>query len=483
MKKRLFFAQYLLLIVVLGCAGRQTTSQGWIFLFDGNSLSGWQANENPGSVTVRNGQIVCQGPRAHLFYMGDVQKANFKNFELKAEIMTAPGANSGIYFHTQFQEKGWPAKGYEVQINNTHRGAGDYRELRKTGSLYAVRNVFKSIVNDDEWFTLHIVVTGKRIMIRVNDILVVDYTEPDTPVGSESLAGRHLSSGTFALQGHDPDSRVAFRSIMVKPLPDDLPDMEPGRQPVIDDNYRMITLLNGQNFPMIDTHVHLKRNLTLEDALAKSRRAGIFYGIAINSGVGQPVTDDQGLYDFLDRLNGQPAFVAIQAEGREWVDMFSREAIDKFDYVITDALTFTDDEGKRVRLWIDKEVDVKDEQAFMEMYVNRIESVFNNESFDIFVNPTFLPKVLADEYDALWTPERMQRVIDAAVRNNIAIEINARYRIPSKAFIKLAKQSDAKFAFGTNNANENFGNLEYCLEMLQECDLAAVDMFKPGLIE
>jgi len=128
-------------------------------------------------------------------------------------------------------------------------------------------------------------------------------------------------------------------------------------------------------------------------------------------------------------------------------------------------------------------VDVKDQQAFMEMYVNRIESVFNNESFDIFVNPTFLPSAIADEYDALWTPERMQRVIDAAVRNNIAIEINARYRIPSEAFIKLAKQSGAKFAFGTNNADENFGNLEYCLEMLRECELTAEDMFKPGLIE
>lgn len=481
--KHLSFALTFSLLVGLGCADRQPASQGWISLFDGNSLSGWQANENPGSVTVRNGQIVCQGPRAHLFYMGDVQKANFKNFELKAEIMTAPGANSGIYFHTQFQEKGWPAKGYEVQINNTHRGAGNYRELRKTGSLYAVRNVFKSIVNDDEWFTLHIVVTGKWIMVRVNDVLVVDYMEPDTPVRSESLAGRHLSSGTFALQGHDPDSRVAFRSIMVKPLPDDLPDMEPGRQPVIDDNYRLITLLNGQNFPIIDTHVHLKGELTMEDALAKSRQAGIFYGIAVNCGVGQPITDDQGLYDFLERMKGQPVFVVMQAEGRELVNTFSKEAIEKFDYVITDALTFTDDEGRRVRLWIDEEVEVKDKQAFMEMYINRIESVLNNESFDIFVNPTFLPKVLADEYDALWTRERMQRVINAAVRNNVAIEINARYRIPSKAFIKLAKQSDAKFAFGTNNANENFGNLEYCLEMLQECDLAAVDMFKPGLIE
>ncbi|UCH64080.1 MAG: DUF1080 domain-containing protein [Fidelibacterota bacterium] len=481
--KRFSFALTFSLLVGLCCAGRQTTSQGWIPLFDGNSLSGWQANENPGSVTVRNGQIVCQGPRSHLFYVGDAQKANFKNFELKAEIMTAPGANSGIYFHTQFQEEGWPAKGYEVQINNTHRGEGDYRELKKTGSLYGVRNVFKAPVNDDEWFTLNIIVTGKRIRVKVNDGLVVDYIEPDTPVESEAQAGRRLSSGTFSLQCHDPDSRVAFRSIIVKFLPDHLPDENTIQQPLVDDNYRLISLLNEQNFPIIDTHVHLKGELTLEDALAKSRQAGIFYGIAVNCGVGQPITDNQGLYDFLERMKGQPVFVVMQAEGREWVNTFSKEAIEKFDYVITDALTFTDDEGRRIRLWMDEEVKVEDKQAFMEMYVNRIESVLNDEYFDIFVNPTFLPSVLADEYDALWTPERMQRVIDAAVKNNIAIEINARYRIPSKAFITQAKQSGAKFAFGTNNGDENFGNLEYCLEMLRECDLTAADMFKPGLIE
>lgn len=474
----------LLLVTVLaniGCAGLgRDDAEKWISLFDGRSLRGWKVAEHPNSVRVMDGMIVCEGPRAHAFYTGDSGIVTFRNFELKAEVKTSPGANSGIYFHTSFQEEGWPERGYEVQINNTHKGAGNYRELRKTGSLYGIRNIFKAPVKDDEWFSMHIIVRGKRIVVKVNDLTVVDYVEPDTPVRDDSADGRVLSSGTFALQCHDPDSKVFFRNIKAKPLPDDM-DEGTDEKPIVDHYYTLISRLNNQNFPIIDHHVHLKGRLTLEDALAKSRRSGIYYGIAVNCGIGFPVNSDEGIYEFLDSMQGQPVFIAMQAEGREWVNTFSREAISRFDYVFSDALTFTDDNGKRTRLWIKEEVDVQDKQAFMDMYVDRILSVINNEPIDIFVNPTFLPEVIEEEYDELWTEERMLMVIDAAVERQVAIEINARYRIPSATFIKLGKTRGAKFSFGTNNGDENFGNLEYCLDMLEECGLTGEDMFIPNL--
>ena len=468
----------LLLITMfsVGCAPKDAGK--WIPLFDGHSLAGWKVSEHPNSVRVIDGMIVCEGPRAHAFYVGDSGSATFRNFELQAEVMTSPGANSGIFFHTAYQEEGWPEKGYEVQINNTHKGDGDYRELKKTGSLYGIRSLFKAPVKDDEWFSLHIIVRGQRVVVQVNGMTVVDYIEPEAPVGVDS--GPRLSSGTFALQAHDPGSKVFFRDIKVKPLPDDI-DEGTDEQPVVDHYYALISRLNSQNFPMIDYHVHLKGTLTLEDALAKSRRSGIYYGIAVNCGIGFPVNSDEGIYEFLESMQGQPVFVAMQAEGREWVNTFSREAIAQFDYVFSDALTFTDDNGKRTRLWIKEDVDVQDKQAFMDMYVDRIQSVINDEPIDIFVNPTFLPEVIEDEYDALWTEERMLKVIDAAVANQVAIEINARYRIPSVTFIKLGKTRGVKFAFGTNNGDENFGNLEYCLDMLEECGLTNEDMFIPNL--
>ena len=479
MKNRIIFIIVSLLFAFcVAINSKCSNSQGWISLFNGESLDGWRASENPNSISVVDGQIVCNGPRSHLFYIGDVQNANFKNFELKADVMTEPGSNSGIYFHTEYQEKGWPNKGYEVQIDNTHKGSGSYREFKRTGSLYGVRNLFKQIVSDNEWFNIHFIVKGKRIITKVNGTLIVDYTEPDNPVRNDEMKGRLLSSGTIALQCHDPDSKVFFKNIIVKPLPDDISD-EPVEMPIIDERYAEIVLLNLRNFPIIDFHVHVKGGLTLEEALTQSRRNGINYGIAPNCGIGFPITDDEGIYKFLKSMENVPVFIGMQAEGREWVNLFSKEAIAKFDYVFTDALTFTDDNGKRTRLWMRNEVNIKDKQAFMDMYVDRTLSVLNNEPIDIFVNPTFLPGIIADKYDELWTEERMQKVINAAVKNDIAIEINDRYKIPSATFIKLAKKSGAKFSFGTNNAGNDLGRLEYCLEMLKECGLTSNDMFMP----
>jgi len=111
------------------------------------------------------------------------------------------------------------------------------------------------------------------------------------------------------------------------------------------------------------------------------------------------------------------------------------------------------------------------------MYVDRIVSVLTDEPIDIFANATFLPASIADEYDALWTKERMKKVIAAAVKNDVAIEINARYRIPSAAFIKEAKKASAKFSLGTNNVTKDIGNLEYCRRMIRQCRLTQKDIF------
>jgi hypothetical protein len=270
-----------------------------------------------------------------------------------------------------------------------------------------------------------------------------------------------------------------LRDIRVKPLPDKLP-VAPGADRVVDDVEAAITRLHARNFPLIDFHVHLKGGLTLQEALALSRSSGINYGIAANCGIGFPVTDDKSLIEYVESLEGKPVFKGMQAEGREWVRLFSAEAIAKFDYVFSDALTFTNDEtGKRMRLWMADEVEFSDKQAFMDMYVKKIVGILEREPIDLFVNPTFLPAVLAAEYDDLWTRERMDRVIQAAVKHDVAIEINARYRIPSIAFIRRAKASGVKFALGTNNGGRELGRLEYCLKAIEECGLDESHMFLP----
>jgi hypothetical protein len=203
-------------LILSGCQSGQTAKKGgWISLFDGKTLSGWTANENKDSFKVQDGAIVVNGDRSHLFYTGPVNNADFTNFEWKADVMTRPNSNSGMYFHTKYQDSGWPDAGYEVQVNNSHS------DWRRTGGLYAVVDVKEAPVKDNEWFTQHIIVNGKHIVIKVNGVTTVDYVEPDgiSETGYPNMPGRKLSSGTFALQGHDPGSTVYFKNIQVKPLP------------------------------------------------------------------------------------------------------------------------------------------------------------------------------------------------------------------------------------------------------------------------
>ncbi len=175
---------------------------GWVSLFNGKDLTGWKASEN-GDFKVEDGAIVVRGKKAHLF-----SEKEFKNFEVKCEIMTKPGSNSGFYIHTKYIED-WPKLGYEVQVNCSHT------DPVKNGSLWGVVKSYDPIAKDNEWYTLEVSVKGKEIITKVNGKKVIDYTEPEGVT-----ADRRLGKGSFAIQAHDPKSEVRFRNIMVKALPD-----------------------------------------------------------------------------------------------------------------------------------------------------------------------------------------------------------------------------------------------------------------------
>ena len=191
--------------------------------------------------------------------------------------------------------------------------------------------------------------------------------------------------------------------------------------------------------------------------------------------------DGAGARQFVDSLKGAPVFTAMQAEGREWTEMFDRETVALFDYVFTDSMTWTDDRGRRMRLWIPQEVgEIPDAQAFMEMLVDRAAGILEREPVDIYANPTFLPDVIAKEYDALWTDERIRKVVLAAKKGGVAIELNNRYRLPGERFVKMAKAEGLKFSFGTNNTGaQDLGRCEYGLEMVKAAKLRWQDFFTP----
>jgi hypothetical protein len=208
--------------------------EGFTSMFNGTDLTGWKSNDEvPGCFTVENGTLKVSGGRAHIFYTGPNGDANFKSFELRAKVKTTAGSNGGVYFHTQFQEKGWPDLGYECQVNSSHT------DPKKTGSLYGVINILAlqpdqkepqggthirvpaAPSKDDEWFDYVIRVEGKQITLKVNGETTVDFTEPagwDPATALKNMPGRKLSSGTIAIQGHDPKSICYYKDLFIKAL-------------------------------------------------------------------------------------------------------------------------------------------------------------------------------------------------------------------------------------------------------------------------
>ncbi len=206
-----------ILISLLAATPAALAQQGWISLFNGKDFTGWKIGGDPNTFQVKDGALVANGPVAHAFYDGPVQNHDFKNFELMVDVMTAPNSNGGIYFHTEYQEKGFPRKGFEVQVNTTHR------DPIKSGSLYHVKDIgvddIKDITKDNEWFTEHITVKGDTVTIKLNGKEVVKWTQPADWNGGKEGSGRALGHGTIAFQGHDPNSTVHYKNVRIKPLP------------------------------------------------------------------------------------------------------------------------------------------------------------------------------------------------------------------------------------------------------------------------
>jgi hypothetical protein len=236
-------------------ASSVVSAQEWVALQDGKTLDGWKTPERPESWVVEDGVFVSRGERSHLFYVGKVGKHDFRNFEFSAEVMTSPGANSGIYVHTKWQGPGWPAAGYELQVINSNPPAettNGYIEHKMTGSIYAVRNTWVAPARDNEWFNYRIRVVGKTIQTFINDKLICEYAEPEGAFRPDDKKGRLLGSGTFALQAHDPASVVKYRNMKVRILPKDAAppaDLLPLADRELD---QLVTQASNDNIPVID---------------------------------------------------------------------------------------------------------------------------------------------------------------------------------------------------------------------------------------
>lgn len=200
-------------LILCACAPLLGAEKGFVSLFNGKDLTGWKVNENEATFSVKDGAIVAHGPRSHCFYVGDFHNHTFRNFELKVDVMTQPNSNGGVYIMTEYQDKGFPGKGFEIQVNNTF-----VKDPRKTGSIYEVKDVHTQEAQDNQWFTEDIIAKGDTITVKIGKKVVAEWTQPADWNGTKDFAGRRIGPGTIALQGHDAGSTVAYKNIRIKLL-------------------------------------------------------------------------------------------------------------------------------------------------------------------------------------------------------------------------------------------------------------------------
>jgi histidinol phosphatase-like PHP family hydrolase len=241
----------------------------------------------------------------------------------------------------------------------------------------------------------------------------------------------------------------------------------------------------GLDMP-IDFHVHLD-NSTIEKVAPLARERGVKFGIVEHAGTKENIypkvlSNDQELDAYLKMLEPYPVFRGVQTEWTDWASGFTPAALARLDFVLTDGMTFPGRDGRRVKLWekdVEARVEMADRQAFMDRYVDWYLQIIRRKPIDIFANFSWLPKPLADDYEKYWTPARMQQVIDALVANQVAMEISASYKLPSRKFVEMAKAAGVKFTFGSNGRYPKMGLLEHSLKMAADVGLTPAHMFRP----
>ncbi|MCR5165221.1 MAG: hypothetical protein K6C40_14495 [Thermoguttaceae bacterium] len=236
-------------------------------------------------------------------------------------------------------------------------------------------------------------------------------------------------------------------------------------------------------FTLTDYHIHLRLGTTCVKAIERQEATGIQSGILENSGREWPLFDDASLLAFI-RYNrkimaekGVKLPIGMQVNDRDWFTYFSPDVLKQLDYVLADTMIMDDENGQPVRLWRADTYVITDEEAWMERYFRHTMQILD-EPITILANPTYLPAQLADRYDHFWTEERMKAVIDRAVKNGVALEIQAKSTFPSVKFIKMAKAAGATFSVGTNNGDGEIIPYDRWFRIIEECGLEEKDFLK-----
>jgi len=401
-----------------------------------------------------------------------------RNFFLTGKCRLSKGAEASLWFHSDDS-----GKGYEVLFRN-----GPVDGTRKTGSLSHVRNLYRSMARDEEDFAFAVRVREKNVEVWVNGMPVVRYTQGNRPYRLPQYAKMLFSRGDFVFKGRT--GSADYFDMVLEPIRDGVVNQD-DVYPYADEATDPVIRLQQADFPVVNWHVHAKGGWTPRQAYDKSLADGINYGVSVNiygkivrkgdGGVGLMIETDDEALKYLAEMRGWPFLHGFQGEGRKWTASFTGKSLAACDFLFTDSMTIVD-RNRQIRLYRPDEFTFNGRTAeeWMDFYVSQIESILENEPADFYANPMFLPPELEKKADALWTDERIDRVLDKLAKHRIALEINSRYCIPGHKVLRKAKARGIKFTLGTNNGDANIGRLEWALDAVRECGITKEDMWFPS---
>ena len=234
-------------------------------------------------------------------------------------------------------------------------------------------------------------------------------------------------------------------------------------------------------FPIYDLHMHRSQVQSAEQMVEKAKAAGFrSFGILQNAGP-WGVRNNDDLKKFISEVKDYPCYMGIQAMTIGWSKNLDQDLLDQIDYFVGDPQYQPNGNkyGDQMEVW-DHNCYIDDDEDFMERHVAYYEQLMANpEPLNIMAWPLYLPLCIQRDYYRLWTNERQERIIEAARKRGVALEINDLAHTPHAEFILKAKAAGVRFTFGSDTRDHRSFRLDYCKRIAKLCNLTEDDFYIP----
>ena len=239
-----------------------------------------------------------------------------------------------------------------------------------------------------------------------------------------------------------------------------------------------IKRLKEKAIPLTDFHIHIRGGMSYEKAIDWAQKTGIRSSAIENQGRNWPLSNDSAIRAFINNGKRFPELlIGLQVNERDWHQVIDSSLIKELDFILSDTMVM---DGQK--LWLEDDYNIEDEEAWLQKYFNHNLQILN-EPITILANPLYLPGKMMHRYGDFWTIERQIMIIDTAVKNKIALEIQSNTQFPHIEFMKLAIEKGAKISIGRNNMDDRVNELKRSLDWLEELHVKPENMLdSEGLI-